>query len=668
MAPDPIHNAWLTANQAWVQAAGAAVMAMIETRTAVGRPLSTSEVETHFHTHCEAADAQLPAPAAIDHLSTIFDLSPLERRILLTCLVTQIEPRINGWHGKASSAEGRPGDPLPGKALSFGLLRSLWADFDWQALLPSAPLRYWRLIEVQATSAVLESPLILDERVLHFCMGLQSPDDRIAAALRGGRAAPWLTPSQEERLDGLARTWTAAINAGERPLLRLAGPDRPALLAASQRLGSAVADGILHCSPAALVPPSADLADALRLIEREALLQNRLLVLEELDAPVLASQATLLGNWVDHLNGGVFVTALPTGWTSQRPQWVLRMDTPTQVEQAVLWREGLPDLTAASGGHQMHLAEEFDLPGETIRRIASSIRLDPDMAAGTMMARAQTLCREETRPKLTGLAQRLPARARWEDLVVPAATRELLEAIPGQVRHRQRIFEEWGFGRKTLRGKGIAALFCGASGTGKTLATEILATELALDLYQVDLSQVVDKYIGETEKHLARIFDAADQGGCILLLDEADALFGKRSEVRDSHDRHANIEVSYLLQRLEQFGGLAILTTNMREAIDEAFLRRLRFIVPFPFPDRKQRQAIWATIFPQETPVGNLDLSRLSQLSVSGGNIHNIALTAAFLAAQNGGRVEMTHLAAAARMEYAKLERPLTTGETGGWL
>jgi SpoVK/Ycf46/Vps4 family AAA+-type ATPase len=199
------------------------------------------------------------------------------------------------------------------------------------------------------------------------------------------------------------------------------------------------------------------------------------------------------------------------------------------------------------------------------------------------------------------------------------------------------------------------------------MAAEVLANELRLDLYRIDLSSVVSKYIGETEKNLRRVFDAAEEGGAILLFDEADALFGKRSEVKDSHDRYANIEVSYLLQRMEAYRGLAILTSNLKDALDTAFLRRIRFVVQFPFPDAAQRAEIWRRIFPPRTPTQSLDVGKLSRLNVAGGNIRNIALNAAFLAADAGEPVTMRHLLRAVRDEYAKLERPLTGAEIGGW-
>jgi SpoVK/Ycf46/Vps4 family AAA+-type ATPase len=211
-------------------------------------------------------------------------------------------------------------------------------------------------------------------------------------------------------------------------------------------------------------------------------------------------------------------------------------------------------------------------------------------------------------------------------------------------------------------------LFAGESGTGKTMAAEVLANDLHLDLYRIDLASVVSKYIGETEKNLGRVFDAAEDSGAILLFDEADALFGKRSEVKDSHDRYANIEVSYLLQRMEVYRGLAILTTNMKSALDGAFQRRLRFVVQFPFPDQQEREAIWRGIFPPVTPIDGVDYAKLAKLNVSGGNIRNIALNAAFLAADDGSAIAMKHLLQAAHGEAAKRDRPLSDAETRGWV
>jgi SpoVK/Ycf46/Vps4 family AAA+-type ATPase len=267
-----------------------------------------------------------------------------------------------------------------------------------------------------------------------------------------------------------------------------------------------------------------------------------------------------------------------------------------------------------------------------------------------------------SRPQLDGLGQRIEPSADWAELVLPPERLDALHQLAAQVRRRSVVYDDWGFGKRGSRGLGISALFAGPSGTGKTMAAEVIARELRLDLYRIDLSAVVSKYIGETEKNLRRVFDAAERGGAVLLFDEADALFGKRTEVQDSHDRFANIEVSYLLQRMEAYAGLAILTTNMRAALDDAFVRRLRFVVEFPFPDAPQRAEIWRRVFPAGVPLAELNFDALARMDIAGGNIRNVALGAAFLAADAEEPVGPTHLIAAARTEYAKLDRPLGAG------
>jgi SpoVK/Ycf46/Vps4 family AAA+-type ATPase len=246
----------------------------------------------------------------------------------------------------------------------------------------------------------------------------------------------------------------------------------------------------------------------------------------------------------------------------------------------------------------------------------------------------------------------------WDDLVLPEALKAELHAIPVQVEQGAKVWEEWGFSRRVPYGQGVAALFAGPSGTGKTMAAQIIAAEMAVPLFHVDLAQTVSKYIGETEKALGRIFDAAEGAGAVLLFDEADALFGKRSEVRDAHDRYANIEVAYLLQRMEEYRGLAILTTNAKQNVDTAFLRRLRFVVDFPTPDAGDREKIWKSMFPSDAPLGeDVDLAFLAQrLALTGGNIQQIALRAAFdAAAENSKTINMGHVVAATRRELNKL-------------
>lgn len=306
------------------------------------------------------------------------------------------------------------------------------------------------------------------------------------------------------------------------------------------------------------------------------------------------------------------------------------------------------------------MAEQFSFNQNEIDRIAGTVLSDHPQNGENLDDALWQACRFAARVGMGALAQRIDAKATWKRLVLPPEQKELLRQITDQVYQRNRVYEDWGFREIMNRGLGISALFVGESGTGKTMAAEVIANDLKLDLFRIDLSAVVNKYIGETEKNLRKLFDAAEDSGAILFFDEADALFGKRSEVKDSHDRYANIEINYLLQKMEAYRGLAILATNMKSALDKAFLRRLRFIANFPFPDAKARREIWENVFPGETPgKKTLDYKFLAKHPLTGGSIHNIALNAAFLAAQDGGSVTMPLLLKAARTEFKKLERPM---------
>ena len=343
------------------------------------------------------------------------------------------------------------------------------------------------------------------------------------------------------------------------------------------------------------------------------------------------------------------------------------VNKPDSAEQKQLWQQVLGAAAARLNGSLDGVASQFRLSTQTI--VASGDDVRADVAASDQPdALLWRVCRDASRSRLDDLAQRLEPAAGWDDLVLPEAQKTILQQIAAHAKHRLTVYQHWGFAAKGARGLGISALFAGESGTGKTMAAEVLAHELHLDLYRIDLASVVSKYIGDTEKNLRKVFDAAEDSGAILLFDEADALFGKRSEVRDSHDRYANIEVSYLLQRMEAYRGLAILTTNMKAALDVAFQRRLSFVVHFPFPDQQQREIIWRGIFPAATPVDEIDHAKLARLSMSGGNIRNIALNAAFLAADQGTPVRMSHLLQAAHSEAAKRDRPLSDAETRGWV
>ncbi len=355
-----------------------------------------------------------------------------------------------------------------------------------------------------------------------------------------------------------------------------------------------------------------------------------------------------------------------------RPRPLVSFDIhpPTAAEQHQIWQRVLGPNAVQPNGHVERLVSQFNLSAQHIQSAHRHAQGQKQKAESpeALFATLWQSCCLQSRPRLEDLAQRLTPAAGWNDLVLPEAHDQTLRTLAAHVRQRAKVYQQWGFAAKSHRGLGISALFAGPSGTGKTTAAEVLAQDLRLDLYRIDLSSVVSKYIGETEKNLRRIFDAAEAGGVILLLDEADALFSKRSEVKDSHDRYANMEVSYLLQRIEAYQGLAILTTNLKTAIDSAFLRRIRFVVQFAFPDATQRTEIWRRVFLTDTPTQDLDFKKLAKLSVTGGNIRNIALNAAFMAADANQPVTMTHLFQAAQSEYVKLERPLTDAEGKGWV
>jgi len=381
-------------------------------------------------------------------------------------------------------------------------------------------------------------------------------------------------------------------------------------------------------------------------------------------------RTTAIRRFIQHMRGPLIVTCrerIHLAKQALRPLITLDVGKPNFSEQCAVWQDALGGL--ALNDHITFLASQFNLGTASIHAVGNEVLggaqgTSPDDPAQLLW----DTCRIQTRAGLDDLAQRIEPNANWDDLVLPERQQQTLHEVVVHVRQRATVYETWQFRTKGSRGLGISALFVGVSGTGKTLAAEVIANELRLDLYRIDLSSVVSKYIGETEKNLRRLFDAAEEGGAILLFDEADALFGKRSEVKDSHDRYANIEVSYLLQRMEAYRGLAILTTNLKSALDTAFLRRIRFIVQFPFPGKEHRAEIWRHIFPTQMPAKDLDINKLAQLNVAGGNIRNIALYAALLAAHNNEAVQMNHLLRATRAEYTKLEKPLTEAEIEGWV
>jgi len=604
-----------------------------------------------------AAEGTDLSPALIV-LSHRFGLSSFERDVLFLCVAMELDTSIGRLCARAQ------GDPACGFP-TFALALSLFDEPAWEALSPARPLRYWQLLEIQRNTAqpLTVSPLRADERIVNYVKGLNHLDDRLitlATPIRDDAcleprddsseehsASNGLPPSQQEILETIMTNLRSVSR--EPPVIQLVGADSSSKEAIALRTASELGLDLYRLAAEALPSQWLEFEMLTRLWKRESVLLPVALYLDASDAE---RESGLLKRAIPKIGPFVFLDTREAWSGLGRDTVSLDVTKPTSDEQRGAWEAALG---ADAGDSSRVLSNQFNLGLPEIRRISRTATRQNER---TLHQRLWRACLTASRPRLDTLAQRLEPKVAWDDLVLPGPELAQLHRIVAQVRERQRVYGEWGFDKKMNRGLGINALFVGESGTGKTMAAEVMASELQINLYRIDLSAVVSKYIGETEKNLRKVFDAAEDGGAILFFDEADALFGKRSEVKDSHDRYANIEINYLLQRMEAYRGLAILATNMKGALDQAFMRRLRFIVNFPFPDPTERRLIWQKVFPSQTPLDALDHERLSRLNLTGGSIHNIALNAAFLAAQSNCRVTMALLMEAARSEFRKLEKP----------
>lgn len=607
-----------------------------------------------------AAAKDASAPGSGDHapalavLAERLGLSAFERDVLLLCIGMELDTRFPAL---CAQAQHDPSRPYPTFALAFAMLDAP----SWDALSPQRPLRYWRLLDIHQPGAqpLIGAALSADERVVNFVKGMNYLDDRLMPLLAPLPSAT-LPPSQQAVADQLLASLQHAPAGEPLPLVQLLGSDSVSKQAIAQTVAAAFGAQAYRLS-AELLPAAIGEQETLsRLWQRESRLLPLALYLDAAEVERGDATAQLVRRFLARTGDLAFVDVREP-WAGAATQ-VLSVDVakPSAVEQRSLWQRLLGD---AAGAQPQQLAGHFDFNLGRIEQIAhAALAAVEDRPA----ALAQTLWQgalAHTRPALDQLAQRIGPKAGWDDLKLPDSEKALLHQIADQVGQRSTVYDDWGFRQRMNRGLSISALFTGESGTGKTMAAEVLARELGLSLYRIDLSAVVSKYIGETEKNLRKLFDAAEDGGAILFFDEADALFGKRSEVKDSHDRYANIEVNYLLQRLESFRGLAILATNMKGALDNAFLRRLRFVINFPFPGAAERRAIWASVFPAQAVVGALDLDRLARLPLTGGSIQGIALNAAFMAAKTGVQIGMPLLLDAARAEYRKLDKPVNEAD-----
>lgn len=583
--------------------------------------------------------------AAALRLAELFGLSGFESELLVVAAGVEIDA---GLRDAVASAQATPrGQPV---RLRFATVLGLVPDSHWDALSPVGPLRHWSLVDVDASRGFLLAELRIDEQVLHYLTGVASFDER----LRGLAHLDWSDSSDSA---GVHSTQIAlAIGGVPGPLVMLANALHDA---AHKRAGRSLAVAVfghlgmktIWMDLSVLPGDPGELTDVARRVDREAVLTGSgIAVMLDPDPARNAGAVRLLGA----LRSPLVVLGLltPPQLADLPARRSLRFNA--QPTRALAPLSLAPAIQRATARALRQFRVEPSLLEQALGAVAGC---EDDSTAERELWDA---LRESARGGLDALAQRVESRTSFDDLVVPSYVATQLSDIASQLRHRQQVYDEWGFGARNSRGLGIAALFAGESGTGKTYAAEAIANEARLDLYRIDLSSVVSKYIGETEKSLARLFEAAESSGAVLLFDEADALFGKRSEVKDSHDRYANIEVSYLLQRIEAYQGLAILTTNMKGGIDRAFLRRIRHVVQFPFPDERAREQIWRRQFPATAPVGELDCAALARLQLPGGNIRAVALSAAFRAAAAERPIDQAIVMDAARAEFARLERSPT--------
>ncbi|WP_241524837.1 ATP-binding protein [Streptomyces barkulensis] len=615
-----------------------------------------------------------PAGSVLGGLAARFGLSPLDLDLLLIAVAPDLDARFERLYGYLNDDLTRR-RPTVGLALELcGLAGASPARFR---LAPGAPLVEGGLLEVtEPERPPLSRVLAVPDRVTGHLLGDARPDTRLAGVLGEAWEDPTAEAAQIRAAAAAAGTGAGLVH------LRDRGGDAGGLAVAALR---AAGPRPLVLDAAALARRSGDVPALARVAALEARLTGSGVVLGPLEAlpDKPGERARILAALCGALRGIPLLTHGTTDWD---PAWaadtpvVLTVPAPSPERQAERWRHALE--RAAVGDRAAGSAADGT---EALARAVAAHRLDSgqlrraaDVATRTAALAGRPVDPDDLRAAvraqngagLDRLARRVEPGVGWDDLVLPPATHRRLRELALRARHREQVLGRWGMRPGGGRGRGVIALFAGESGTGKTMSAEVVAADLGMDLYVVDLSTVVDKYVGETEKNLERIFTEASAVNAVLLFDEADAIFGKRSEVRDAHDRHANIESAYLLQRMESFDGIAVLTTNLRANLDEAFTRRLDVVADFPVPDAGQRLALWERclggVLPRD---GDLDLAFCAdRFEMAGGSIRACAVTAAYLAAEAGGPLTMRQVVRAVAQEYRKLGRLVLAGEFGPYL
>jgi AAA+ superfamily predicted ATPase len=650
-------------------------------------PPVLTELQHQWETLQDTIDARIRGSAergiflALPSLAHLFALSPFELQTVMICLAPELRRKYDTLYAYMQ-------DDITRKRPSVDLVLNLLCASEaerWHArtvFADHAPLfRHGILHRVEdprspSGSSGLAQFLQLDQRMLTYILGNHHLDGRLDGYARliapsASLEEVLVEPTIKTRLMHVTRQRFAQQSpAAQQLVLYFHGPYGVGKRDLALGLCAHWDCPLLYVDLELLLARETDVASGLRMAFREGRLLYAVLYVDHVDA-LLREEGKAKG-WMKTLAQ----TAEAYGWLTflagEKP-WSLQgifdqesfcaveIPMPDAPMRQAAWERALERYTpGAERALAGPLANQFRLTPGQIHDAAAWAEQRHAMQGeqqAITLAELYAACRSQSHHKLGELAVKVEPHYGWEDLVLPADKLEQLKEICSQLAHRSRVFGEWGFQRKLSHGRGLSALFGGPSGTGKTMAAEVIAHALQLDLYKIDLSGVVSKYIGETEKNLARVFQEAESSNAILFFDEADALFGKRTKISDAHDRYANIETSYLLQRMEAYEGMVILATNLRENMDEAFTRRIRLMVDFPFPNATHRKLIWQTHFPREAPVdADLDYEWLAQqFQITGGNIKNVVLNAAFFAAADGGVIGMAHVLRGARREFEKI-------------
>lgn len=671
-----LEQAVLTAQVVYgIEGAGSAYRGLHISQDEVDRLLARETgVPILYSGEADGISSALKSPL-LAWVQQMFGLSPFEMQVLLLSLAPEIDLRYERLYAYLQDDVTRK---RPTVDLALNLLCAS-RDEKMTGLVcfaPDAPLFQYRVMHLVTDSpqnkpSLLAHFLKVDEQIVRLLLRQTVRDSRIAPFCEQINPTTEsddrpLYPEIEQRLQQILRQ---ARNQQNPVQIYTRAVDDATLQGMLRRLAQEIGVPILKVDLAAILTAGVDCESILQVLFREAWLQDIILCLEGWDALKTEENALLRQQFLTAFakNRGLVLLVGHQAWTESAfpplPLVTLAFPPLGIVQRQLVWQTCLEQAgIQAETADVQRLGDRFQLSHTQIAAAVAMVgdRTNLESSQSTvedLFAIARSLSSKD----LARVAQKVESSYTWADIVLPEDALLQLQEICQRVTYRQRVFEHWGFEAKLSHGRGVTALFTGPSGTGKTMAASIIAHALGLDLYRIDLSSVVSKYIGETEKNLDRIFQSATTASAILLFDEADALFGKRSEVRDSHDRYANLEISYLLQKMEEYEGIALLATNLRQNLDEAFVRRLAFTIYFPFPEEADRRRIWECIFPAQVPLSeDVDFDFLAnQFMLSGGNIKNVALAAAFLAAEEG-KVTMVHLLRAIRREYQKMGKVLS--------